>query len=309
MTGLLLCGGTGDMGGRIAARLAERGIAFRALVRPTSDTAALRALGAQLAVGDLTDRASLDRAVAAMTTVVTTANAIGRILAGAKDLSIDAVDRDGNIALLRAAEAAGVERFVFVSSAGLTDAMVRRAPFPAAKRLAEAAVRASAISSVVVRPAPLQELWLAGDSGLQLEKRRAVIFGRGRTPASYVATDDVAEACVRLAVADDPPALVDAGGPEALTRHEVVDAFERETGLRFRRISVPRPMLAAGARAMRRRRPALASALGAALTMDLEGAVVGPQDLRALGIEPRPTTRRISEIARTLSPAGSRSAA
>jgi NADH dehydrogenase len=251
-------------------------------------------------VGDLTDRPSLDRAVTGTSTVVTTANAIGRLLGGATDLSIDAVDRAGNIALLRAAEAAGVERFVFVSSCGLTDAMVRRAPFAAAKRLAEEAVRASSMPTVVIRPAPLQELWLAGDSGLHLEKRRAVIFGRGRAPVSYVSMDDVAEACVRLAVAGDPPALVDAGGPEELTRHEVVDAFERETGARFRRIPVPRPVLEVGARALRRRRPAVASAMGAALTMDVEGAVVGPQDLRSLGIEPRPTTRRIAEIARTL---------
>ncbi len=152
---------------------------------------------------------------------------------------------------------------------------------------------------VVVRPGPLQELWLGSDSGLQLDKHRAVIFGRGRAPASYVSTDDVAEACVRLALAENPPQIVAAGGPEALTRHEVVDAFEREMGVRFRRISVPRSVLGAGARALRRPRPALASAMGAALTMDLEGAVVGPDDLRSLGIEPRPTTRRIADVART----------
>lgn len=200
-----------------------------------------------------------------------------------------------------------MERFVFGSSAGLTDAMVRRAPFAAAKRLADDAVRASTMPTVVVRPAPLQELWLGAASGLQLDRRRAVVFGRGCEPVSYVASDDVAEACVRLALADEPPALVDAGGPEALTRREVVDAFEREMGTRFRRIPVPRPVPrpvpAAGARALRRRRPALASAIGAALTMDIEGAVVGPQDLRSLGIEPGPTTRRIAEIARTVSSA------
>jgi uncharacterized protein YbjT (DUF2867 family) len=48
---LLLCGATGHLGGRIAARLAERRIPFRALVRSGSDTAALRALGVELKVG------------------------------------------------------------------------------------------------------------------------------------------------------------------------------------------------------------------------------------------------------------------
>ena len=303
MTGLLLCGGTGELGGRIAVRLARRGIPFRALVRPTSDTAALRSLGAELVVGDLRDRSSLDRAMTGVTTVVTTANAIGRLLAGAKDLSIDAVDRDGNLALLRAAESAGVGRFVFLSSAGLTDAMAARAPFAAAKRQADRAVRESPMPTVVVRPAPLQELWLGGDSGLQPEKHRAIVFGRGRSRASYVAMDDVAEGCVRLALADAPPPVVAMGGPEKLTRHEVVDAFEREMGVRFRRITVPRPVLAAGSRALRRPKPALASAMGAGLTMDIEGAVVEPDDLRYLAIEPQPTTRRIREIARGLVPA------
>ena len=70
MSGLLLCGGTGELGRRVAIRLADRGIPFRALVRPTSDSAPLEALGADVARGDLSDRASVERAVAGMSTVV-----------------------------------------------------------------------------------------------------------------------------------------------------------------------------------------------------------------------------------------------
>jgi NADH dehydrogenase len=59
----------------------------------------------------------------------------------------------------------------------------------------------------------------------------------------YVAVDDVLEGCVRLATTADPPESLDFGGPEALTRHEVVDALKRAVGARFRRIVVPRPAL------------------------------------------------------------------
>jgi uncharacterized protein YbjT (DUF2867 family) len=298
MSGLLLCGGTGSLGGRIAARLADRGTPFRALVRPTSDASELRSLGAELAVGDLTDRSSLDRALAGIATVVTTANALAPLLSRRPGPSIDAVDRDGNIALVRAAEAAGVRRFVFVSMAGLSDGMVGRSPFAAAKRDAERAVQTSAVPSVVVRPGPFQELWLSPRTGIQPDKRRAVVFGRGRSPVAYVAEDDAAEACVRLALIDSPPSVVELGGPESLNRHEVVDAFERAWGVRFRRIPVPRPVLAAGARALRRRDPAMASVLGLSLTMDVQGSEVGPEGLRRLGIEPRSTTERIAEMAR-----------
>ena len=297
MSDLLLCGGTGDLGGRIAARLAERRIPFRALVRRGSDAAALRALGVELTVGDLTDPAGLERALAGVRTVVTTANALGRRLAGAKDGSIDRVDREGNAALIRAAEAAGVDRFVFVSALGATDATVDLVPFFAAKRATEQLLHNSSLRSVIVRPASFQEAWLGPQAGIRPDKRRAVIYGRGRTPVSYVAEDDVAEVCVRLATTDDPPGSLDFGGPEALTRHEVVDAFEHALGARFRRIVVPRPVLALGARALRRRQPELASILGIALSMD-EHTDPGAEPLRALGIEGRPASAYIATLVR-----------
>jgi uncharacterized protein YbjT (DUF2867 family) len=293
MDELLLCGATGDLGGRIAARLSERRIPSRALVRPRSDTAALRSMGVELSIGDLTDPPSLGRALAGVRTVVTTANGIGRRLAGAKDVSIDRVDREGNAALVRAAEAAGVDRFVFVSAQGMTDAMVNLVPFFAAKRATERLLQASPVRSVIVRPAAFQEVWLGPQSGIRPDQRLAVIYGRGRTPVPYVAEDDVAEACVRLATMDDPPPSLDFGGPEALTRHEVVDAFQSALGARIRRIVVPRRMLTFGARALRRRRPDLASLLGIALSMDI-GNEVGDEPLRALEIEPRPATAYIA---------------
>jgi len=296
MTTVLLCGGTGLLGGAIARRLAQRDVTLRALVRPQSDAGPLRALGADIRAGDLTDRPSLDRAVEGVDVVVTTANAIGRILDGAKDLTIDAVDRGGNANLVHAAEAAGVQRFLFVSAAGINDAMAARAPFAAAKRQTERLVDASALPSVIVRPTAFQDFWLTPDSGIDPAKRRAAIFGRGRSPVNYVAVDDVAEACVRLALADAPPTVIELGGPEQLTRHQVVDAVERAYGTRFRRISVPRPVLAALARLMRPFNPATASVMGMALGMDIDGFAVDPAAWRQLGIEPRSMSEAIAAL-------------
>src|SRR3954471_19799366 len=59
----VVTGATGFLGSHIAEQLAARGERVRALVRPTSDTAFLRQLGAELAPGDLADPASLRRAV------------------------------------------------------------------------------------------------------------------------------------------------------------------------------------------------------------------------------------------------------
>ena len=304
MADLLLVGGTGQLGGKIAERLAARDVPFRALVRPQTDASALEALGAEIVRGDLTDLPSLPAALRGMTTVITTANAISRILDGAKDLTIDAVDRRGNESLIRAAEAARVRRFVFLSASDQTPAMVARSPFMSAKQHTERVLRTSTMRSVIVRPAAFQELWLSPTVGLLPDRRMAMIFGHGRTPDPYIAVDDVAEAVVRLALADDPPAEVDIGGPQRLTRHEVVDAFERATGVRFRRVSVPRPVLAAGSRLLRSRRPELASVLGMSLVRDVEGSSVDDRPLRALGIQPRSTTDAIDEMMRTSRPGG-----
>lgn len=302
---VLLCGGTGALGGRIAVHLTEHGIPFRALVRPTADTARLRALGAELSIGDLRDRPSIDRAMRGVRTVITTANSLAPTLAGDRRGSITSVDVEGNEDLIRAAEAAGVERFVFVSAAGLTDQMVRLSPFSAAKRQTERTLRASGLRSVIVQPGPFQETWTSPQVGIWPDKRRAVVFGRGRSPSNDVAIDDVAEACVRLATMPDPPELIELGGPEALSRRQVIDAFEQAYGTRFRRFSVPPAVLRLMARMLRRARPELASIFGMAVIRDVQGERLSPEPLRGLGIEPRPTSELIARMSQAEQPAGS----
>ena len=306
--GLLLVGGTGQLGGRIAAHLSEHDVPFRALVRSSSDTAGLRALGAELSVGDLTDPASLERAMSGVRTVVTTANSMTASLAGDRRSSIAAVDVRGNEHLVRAAQAAGVERFVFVSAAGLSDLMVALSPLSAAKRRTEQVLRTSSVRAVLVQPGPFQETWTSAQVGIRPDRGWAVVPGRGRSPWSDVAMDDVAEACVRLATMADPPEQVVLGGPEALTRQELVGAFERAYGTRLRRVTVPRTVLRRGAVALRQWRPDIASALGMALVRDLQGEVVSPEPLRRLGIEPRPTSEWIEQLARSAGGARSRPA-
>jgi NADH dehydrogenase len=258
----------------------------------------MRALASELTVGNLTHRASLDRATSGIRTVITTANSVTAALAGDRSGSIDAVDVRGNENLIRAAETAGVERFVFVSAAGLSELMLKLSPLLAAKQQTERALVASRMRAVLVRPGPFQETWTSPAVGIRPDKRRAVVFGRGRSPSNDVAMNDVAEACVHLATMDEPPEQIELGGPEALSRQQVVDVFEHAYGIRLRRFSVPRPVLRLGAMGLRRWRPGLASLFGMALVRDIEGEEVSPEPLRDLGVEPRSTSEYIEQMAR-----------
>jgi uncharacterized protein YbjT (DUF2867 family) len=297
---ILLCGGTGLLGSRIAQRLAERSLGFRALVRPGTDSTELERLGAEIARGDLRDAASLPAAVAGVQTVITTANAISRVLGGGTDLTLRDVDERGNANLVRAAEEAGVERFVFLSFPG--GILAASTPFAKAKLATEQRLRDSSMREVIVRPDAYQEVHLSPIVQFDWPHRSVTIFGNGDAPAAYVAVDDVAEAVVRLAVASDPPRVIEFGGPEAMTRNQAADAFERALGEPIRRRHVPRAALRLGTIALRLFKPALASVMGQALRADLIETPPSDTPLRELGIDPRPVSAYIRDV--TAGPGG-----
>jgi uncharacterized protein YbjT (DUF2867 family) len=290
---ILVCGATGDLGGRIVRRLVDT-VQVRALVRPSTDATELAAAGVEVARGDLTDPASLGPALSGVQTVVTTANAIGRVLSGATDVTIPGVDGAGNLNLIRAAQDAGVARFVFVSAAGLGPQLAGMGPLPGAKWAAEQALAATTMQRVIVRPDMFQEIWLAPMTGIDAAAGRALIYGRGETPQRYVAMDDVADLVAHLTLGADPPEVVEFGGPEALTRMEVVARFEDAIGAPLKVRHVPRAALSVGRRVLSRPKPEIASLMGMALHSDTHPATWDDAPLREAGITPRPASEFIT---------------
>jgi uncharacterized protein YbjT (DUF2867 family) len=286
---ILVAGATGELGGRVVRLLREREAGVRALVRPASAASGgeLERIGVEVARGDLRDPVSLDAACAGVTTVVSTATAISRILAGERT-SLASVDGAGTQDLIAAAEAAGVQRFVFVSYAGLDEAP--GSPLDRAKRAGEQHLARSPLQSVVVRPEPFQELWLAPVTGLDWSAGKLTIYGRGDNPVPYIATENVAALLADLALADDTPRLIQVGGPERLTRNEVANAGERLTGRTMKRRHVPRAVLRLGSKALARPRPALASLMGLSLLVDTVPSRSSDAPLLERGIEPRAAT-------------------
>jgi dihydroflavonol-4-reductase len=111
---VLVTGATGFVGSAVVRRLLARGEHVRVLVRPGSDQRNLDGLSVTTVAGDLTDRASLDRALAGC----------GGLFHVAADYRLWVRDPsalyranvDGTRAILQAAGRAGVERVVYTSS-------------------------------------------------------------------------------------------------------------------------------------------------------------------------------------------------
>ncbi len=115
----LVTGATGFTGGHLARTLLDRGYAVRALVRDLSNPSAakLGELGIDLVQGDVSDAASVDRAVAGCTHVFHIA-ALYRT-ANHADEEYRAVNTDSVKHVLAAAKRHGVQRIVHCSTCGV----------------------------------------------------------------------------------------------------------------------------------------------------------------------------------------------
>jgi uncharacterized protein YbjT (DUF2867 family) len=281
---ILLVGGTGDLGGRVARILSEQGHGVRCLVRPTSDDAFLRDLGVELARGDLTDPESLADACQGVTTVVATATVIGRRLAGAAVPTIRQADEKGMGSLIAAAESAGVRRFVYLSFPGVDQAL--GTPLERAKIATEERLRGSQLQRVVIRSDAFQEIHFGAAARFDVAAGKIAIIGRGDSRRRWVSTGDVAALVASVAVEADPPSLITVGGPEAITKNEAVALVEEATGRRMKVRRMPRPIARLAIRVLSKRNDALASAFGAGLLQDIRAADWDDAALRERGIAP-----------------------
>ncbi|HET9093974.1 MAG TPA: NAD-dependent epimerase/dehydratase family protein [Solirubrobacteraceae bacterium] len=206
----LVTGGTGFIGGRLVARLVRDGHRVRCLVRPSADTSALTGLGVDLSVGDLTDPASLRRAVDGCRDVV---HCAAMVTDWALPGEVRRVNVDGTRALLEASAAVGLERFVHISSTDVyghpggreVDETHRPGSFrnwyAQTKLAAEAEVRRAAaahrLATVILRPGTV---YGPGSREVVLEIARAirgrhmVLIGDGRAVAGLCYVENLVDA-------------------------------------------------------------------------------------------------------------------
>lgn len=110
----LVTGATGFIGTHVVRRLlAEKQAAVRAMARDPAKAEGLRKLGAEVVQGDLADFASLERAVQGCPVVI---HAAAQVSSVPSRETFERSNVAGTENLLRAAEAAGVRRFVHLSS-------------------------------------------------------------------------------------------------------------------------------------------------------------------------------------------------
>lgn len=222
---VVLAGGNGDLGGRIARALVERGATVRALVRADADPdklAAVRRTGATPVPVDFDDR---DALVAACTGAVCVVSA----LSGLEPVIVDAQGK-----LLDAAVAADVPRFIpsdfSIDYTALPPGSNRnfdlRRRFRA--RLDAAPIRATSIFNGAFAD------MLAGQMPLIVRPLRRVLYWRSADQKFALTTkDDTAAFTAAAALDPKPPRDLHVAGTEASSR-DLAAIMTRLTGRRYR---------------------------------------------------------------------------
>lgn len=280
---ILITGATGFVGRHLVARLRERDEPLRLLVRDPTEARSVRGPSVELASGDVTDPASLRRAMEGADAVIH----LVAIIFEKGNRTFERIIAQGTRNVVAAAGAAGVKRFILMSANGARNNP--RYPYLLAKWQGEQAAIESGIPYSILRPSVI---FGSGDQffntmATQVRLNPIVpIPGNGQARFQPIWVEDVCTCFLKMR--DNDTYLgqgCDVGGPEQMTYDEMNDVVMRVLGKRRPTLHVPVPLIkpAAAIMAALLPRPPVTPGLLDLLEVD---NVTAPNPLPALfGIE------------------------
>jgi nucleoside-diphosphate-sugar epimerase len=244
---VLMTGATGLLGGHLVQELQQRGEQIRALVLPVENAERLIAQGVEVVRGDVTDAGTLAPAVKDIDIVIHLAGMMGvrRPLADYRLVNVV-----GSENLYRAAQAAGVRRFVHTSSHTvyglgygrfLTEKDALRPdpdPYSITKaegdRLIRRLMSNSDMETVILRPGtffgPGDRLHF-GRMAQRLKNGKGVIIGSGDNALPFCYVTDVVQGFLLATYHEKAPGNVyNISNDRPLTQREIFNAIADDVG-------------------------------------------------------------------------------
>ena len=221
---IVLAGGTGDLGGRIARELVERGATVRALVRPNASagaTAALVATGVTVVPVEPGDEPGI-------ATACTDAKCVVSALNGLRDVIIDRQE-----VLLDAAVRAKVPRFIpsdFSLDFTKTDPGGNR-NLDLRREFLERAARAPIKLTSILNGAFMDMLG-AEMPIIQSKLRRVLYWESADQPLDFTTKDNVAAFTAAAALERDTPRILRIAG-DTVSARELAATMSEVTGKRY----------------------------------------------------------------------------
>jgi uncharacterized protein YbjT (DUF2867 family) len=229
---LLVVGATGTLGRQVVRRALDEGYKVRCLVRSPKKAAFLREWGAEIAPGNLCQPQSLPSALVGVTAVIDAATS-----RPTDSLTIKQVDWDGKVALIQAAKAADVERFIFFS---LLDAeKYPDVPLMEIKRCTELFLAEADLNYTILRLCGFMQGLISQYAVPILEGQAVWVTGES-SPIAYMDTQDIAKFAIRaLSVPETEKQTFPVVGSRAWSADEIINLCERLSGREARVTRMP----------------------------------------------------------------------
>ncbi len=258
MKKIFISGATGYIGSKLANRLAEEGHEVHALYRSDKKAGVLKHPGIKLFKGDIMDPKSIDRAISGCSQVYHVA-AFARVWT--PDLSsIYHLNIDGAVNVISSAHAAGVERIVLTSTAGVLgssgkDKINENASpdtyfvhYEHSKAILEKIARTfcqAGLDIVIVNPSRVYGPGILSQSNgvtrmihSYIRGMWRIIPGRGNSIGNYVYIDDVVKGHM-LAMEKGKPGERYILGGENVSYNEFFHKLGLNSGRKYRMIRLP----------------------------------------------------------------------
>ncbi len=239
---VLMTGATGLLGGHLLQALQQRGEQVRALVLPVENAAKLEAQGVEIVRGDVTDASTLAPAVRDVEIIIHLAGMMGvnRPLADYRLVNVN-----GSENLYKAAQTAGVRRFVHTSSHtvyGLGHGRfmtendpLRPDPDPYSitktegDRLLQNLMKNSKVETVILRPGtffgPGDRLHY-GRMAQKMKNGKGIIVGRGNNALPFCYVTDIAQGFLLAAYHEKAPGnIYNITNDRPMTQAEIFNAI------------------------------------------------------------------------------------
>lgn len=249
---VFLTGGTGFLGSHLSKALARQPYEVRCLVRRSSHKhkiERLKALGFEIIEGDLRHPASYEAHLIGVEAVIH----LAAIVEGSpKELL--AVNGQGTAHLIKAAQTAGVKRFIHMSSLGASSN--RKYPYGFSVWRAEQEIKSSALDYVILRSSVIVgqgDPFIGGLAQLIQKSPIVPVIGSGKTRFQPIWVEDVVK-CIIFALHSEGPSrkTIPIGGGEILSLEEIVDAIMQALKIKRRKIHLPRRATRAVVKALKR---------------------------------------------------------
>lgn len=231
---LLVIGGTGTLGRQIVRRALDEGHEVSCLVRSFQRGGFLREWGAQLLRGNLCSPQTLPPALEGVEAVIDAATA-------RPTDAIDKVDWDGKLNLIKAAKAAGVSRYVFISI--LNAEKYPDVPLMNIKHCTEKFLADSGLDYTILRPCGFLQ-GLIGQYAIPILEKQGIWVMNGAAPIAYMNTQDIARFAIAALSNDDTVnRSFPLAGSRAWDANEIIRLCERLTGQSSRVSRMPLGLL------------------------------------------------------------------